>query len=245
MRFTKTLVGTFASLLLVTSCIDFGFDSSALSGDDKNGADGCTLTQGFWKNHPDAWPVSSLTLGTNTYTKEALLAILKLPVKGNGLIMLAHQLIAAKLNIAAGADDADIAATIAAADALIDDLEAGVDSLEPKDTSALNDTLDEFNRGEIGPGHCEDGPPSCDGDGKCDGGGGCDHDEDGDCDLEDEGDDGCDHDDCDHDGDGDCDGKPHVPACGDGHIDAGETCDDGNTTPHDGCSATCELELPD
>jgi cysteine-rich repeat protein len=30
--------------------------------------------------------------------------------------------------------------------------------------------------------------------------------------------------------------------CGDGTVDAGETCDDGNTTDGDGCSATCTIE---
>jgi len=30
--------------------------------------------------------------------------------------------------------------------------------------------------------------------------------------------------------------------CGDGVIDAPETCDDGNATPGDGCSATCQVE---
>ena len=32
--------------------------------------------------------------------------------------------------------------------------------------------------------------------------------------------------------------------CGDGFLDtgAGEVCDDGNTTPGDGCSATCTIE---
>ncbi|MDG1037730.1 MAG: DUF4215 domain-containing protein [Polaribacter sp.] len=30
--------------------------------------------------------------------------------------------------------------------------------------------------------------------------------------------------------------------CGDGVIDAGEVCDDGNTTDGDGCSSTCEFE---
>ncbi|MEL7240432.1 MAG: DUF4215 domain-containing protein, partial [Planctomycetota bacterium] len=29
--------------------------------------------------------------------------------------------------------------------------------------------------------------------------------------------------------------------CGDGITQTGETCDDGNVSNHDGCSATCEL----
>jgi fibro-slime domain-containing protein len=32
------------------------------------------------------------------------------------------------------------------------------------------------------------------------------------------------------------------PQCGDGVIEAGETCDDGNTTPGDGCSGICQVE---
>ncbi len=33
------------------------------------------------------------------------------------------------------------------------------------------------------------------------------------------------------------------PTCGNGVIDPGETCDDGNATPGDGCSATCQVEI--
>jgi fibro-slime domain-containing protein len=33
-----------------------------------------------------------------------------------------------------------------------------------------------------------------------------------------------------------------VPACGDGFVQSGEQCDDGNTTDGDGCSASCRLE---
>jgi cysteine-rich repeat protein len=32
-------------------------------------------------------------------------------------------------------------------------------------------------------------------------------------------------------------------ACGNGVVDAGEQCDDGNAADHDGCSATCTIEL--
>lgn len=35
---------------------------------------------GYWKNHPEAWPVSSLKLGTVSYTKTQLLQILNTDV---------------------------------------------------------------------------------------------------------------------------------------------------------------------
>ena len=36
-----------------------------------------------------------------------------------------------------------------------------------------------------------------------------------------------------------------VSKCGDGHLDLGEQCDDGNTLSGDGCSSRCQLENPD
>jgi hypothetical protein len=78
-------------------------------------------------------------------------------VAGNGLISLAHQLIAAKLNVARGADGSTIASAIAAADALIGSLvvpPAGGGSLAPGTTSALVQTLDNYNSGLTGPGAC-------------------------------------------------------------------------------------------
>ena len=119
----------------------------------------CTYTLGYWKNHPGAWPVSSLTLGTVTYTQAQLLAIFGEPVNGNGLISLAHQLIAAKLNIAQGASSAAVATTLTAADAQIGALVVppiGAGSLSTSSTSAKTQVLDDFNNGIIGPGHCAD-----------------------------------------------------------------------------------------
>jgi hypothetical protein len=112
----------------------------------------CQKTQGFWKNHPETWQATSLLLGTVLYNQSQLLAIFGTPAGGNGLIFLAHQLIAAKLNIAAGANPAPIAATIAAADALIGGLvvpPVGAGFLSPASTSALTQTLDDFNNGII------------------------------------------------------------------------------------------------
>jgi len=121
----------------------------------------CTYTIGYWKNHTELWPVTNLTLGTVNYTAAELLSILNQPVQGNGLVSLAHQLIGAKLNIAAGADPTAAAAAIASADALIGGLvvpPVGAGYLDPSDTSSLTQTLDDYNNGVIGPGHCGNVP---------------------------------------------------------------------------------------
>jgi hypothetical protein len=117
----------------------------------------CTYTQGYWKNHPEAWPSTNLTLGTVNYTAAELLAILGQPVQGNGLVSLAHQLIAAKLNINNGADPTAASAAIASADAMIGGLvipPIGGGYLAPATTSSLTQTLDDYNNGVTGPGHC-------------------------------------------------------------------------------------------
>src|SRR5258705_5036 len=93
------------SLLIVSAA--FGNDESGAPASDLSvvvndattETTNCTYTQGYWKNHPNAWPVTSLTLGTVNYTKAQLIQILEEDVNGNGLISLAHQLIAALLNI--------------------------------------------------------------------------------------------------------------------------------------------------
>jgi len=84
----------------------------------------CPLSVGYWKTHPDAWPVTTLTLGTVSYTQAELLAILKTSpgsgTKADASLILADQLIAAKLNVANGSNPCLFADPIAAADALID-----------------------------------------------------------------------------------------------------------------------------
>lgn len=117
---------------------------------------GCVLTQGFWKTHAEDWPVLSLTLGTTVYTQAELLDILNTPAQGNGLIFLAHQLIAAKLNVASGASTPGT--LIADADALIDGLvvpPVGAGFLAPAVASPLTDDLDDFNNGAAGVPHCD------------------------------------------------------------------------------------------
>jgi hypothetical protein len=77
-------------------------------------------SQGYWRTHTDAWPLASLTLGCETYTKQQCLALMKTPPHGDASIILAVQLIAAKLNVANNSLDwPTITATIDAADALL------------------------------------------------------------------------------------------------------------------------------
>jgi len=123
------------------------------------GGTSCTYSQGYWRNHSDAWPTTSLTLGTVTYQSAELMAILDNPARGNGLTILAHQLVAAKLNIANGADPSAVQQAIADADNMIAGLVVppiGNGYLSPEQTGDLTETLTEYNEGTIGPGHCDD-----------------------------------------------------------------------------------------
>ena len=139
--------------------------------------EGCTLTQGYWKTHSqfgpapfdDAW----FTIGdvdgdgTSEGAAERFFSSGKTwyqilwtpPSGGNAYLQLAHQYIAAKLNIVNGAD------TTAAVSAAITGAEAFFPGKTP--STSLNNatknqvkgwatTLDRFNNGLIGPGHCDE-----------------------------------------------------------------------------------------
>lgn len=64
---------------------------------------GCTLTQGYWKTHPSAWPVPGLTIGGVYYSRSQLINFLKTAPRGDASIILGHQLVATLLNVASGA----------------------------------------------------------------------------------------------------------------------------------------------
>ncbi|MFI5371732.1 MAG: hypothetical protein ACHQ52_09245 [Candidatus Eisenbacteria bacterium] len=121
----------------------------------------CTFTQGYWKNHSSQWPVSNLKLGTVSYSKQQLLAIFNTPAQGNGLLILAHQLIAAKLNIAQGADPSPVSAIIADADALIGSKVCppiGGGFLQPSAVDNDAQALDDYNNGKTSVPHCGSTP---------------------------------------------------------------------------------------
>lgn len=99
-------------------------------------------------------------LGTRSYSQAELLSILDTPVRGNGLISLSHQLIAAKLNAPGGTIiPVSVANAMAVADAMIGSKEVpaiGNGFLSTASTSLLTATLDQFNNGNTpgGPPHC-------------------------------------------------------------------------------------------
>lgn len=118
----------------------------------------CTFTQGYWKNHNSnrknpnqqiAWPIPETTL----LCGKTWLEILETPPRGDPWYILAHQWIAARLNAANGASTtADVDDALAAGGALL-----AACAIDPADTQAAiaySETLDDYNNGVIGPGHC-------------------------------------------------------------------------------------------
>jgi hypothetical protein len=139
---------------------------------------GCSQTLGYWKNHAGFGPQDDMVtpllpqllgpfggLKTQTVSTPAL-AVQFLRFDGsnnvfdasNGVNKLYAQELAAKLDIANGADGSAIASTITSADAFL----ATHDStswatLGKTDKNLVNSwvkTLDSYNTGLIGPGHC-------------------------------------------------------------------------------------------
>jgi protocatechuate 3,4-dioxygenase beta subunit len=74
-------------------------------------------TPGYWKNHPEAWPVQSITIGGVTYTKELAISWMSRDNRRDKTITMFRSLVAAKLNVAIGNLSSCIEDTIRAADA--------------------------------------------------------------------------------------------------------------------------------
>jgi len=86
---------------------DFGFHTSAVQSPG-------TGTPGYWKNHSEAWPVNSITVGGQTYTKAQAIAWLGKVGKDKSTTMFSS-LVPAMLNILIGNDGSCVSGTIAAA----------------------------------------------------------------------------------------------------------------------------------
>ncbi len=140
--------------------------------------EGCSLTIGFWKTHAGfgpqddvVTPLLPLWLGTAGGAKSievttaaeavALLSVKDFGGNSNGIAKLYAQMLGSKLNVANGASDDAIAATLADADAFLADHDwtewRSLSRQDQKMVLGWKDMLDDYNNGLIGPGHCGDG----------------------------------------------------------------------------------------
>jgi hypothetical protein len=118
----------------------------------------CTRAAGYWQDHPAAWWHRELQMGLTTYSKEEQLGILEHAAADNGLVGMGQQLIAARLNIAAGAPGTGLDVILQQADSLI-----GTRVIPPRgdgwlpaaDMAMVVETLAAFNEGRTGPGACK------------------------------------------------------------------------------------------
>ena len=138
------------------------------------GEDGCSFTIGYWKTHagftgnnPDVvTQFLPIDLGTSGGAKTLTVSTASQAVSvlsffgnaSNGINKLYAQLLGAKLNIANGADGSAIASTISAADAFLATHDSAdwssLTKAEKQQVLAWMETLDDYNNGLIGPGHC-------------------------------------------------------------------------------------------
>lgn len=124
----------------------------------------CPSPVAFWRDFPEFWPVASLTLGRQEYTQAQLLLLLRRAPRSDASVILAQQLIAAKLNLAAGRAEGDTTEeAIAQADRLLSSF-AGRLPYRVSTTSLLGralvlaaNELGAYNRGLRTPG-CDPDP---------------------------------------------------------------------------------------
>lgn len=112
-------------------------------------------SKGYWKNHPDEWPVDWIEIGESNYTKEEAIDILEGANAKDATRMLAAQLIAAKLNRLSGAgpdfcycaESVDVDEVIEDADGFLTEYSLGSDPQNESRQNALQlkDLLDAYN----------------------------------------------------------------------------------------------------
>ncbi|MCX9079735.1 MAG: hypothetical protein OIN84_17350, partial [Candidatus Methanoperedens sp.] len=110
---TGCVVGYASGNVKVSDC-----DLSHYYGKEKQTQTSCgTGTPGYWKNHPEAWPVSSITIGGTSYSRDQAISIMAKSVSGDKTYTMFPALVSAKLNVMVGNNSSCISSTISAADA--------------------------------------------------------------------------------------------------------------------------------
>lgn len=127
---------------------------------------GCTLTPGYWKTHLEFGPApyddtwAQLLNGASTpffLSGQTYYGVLWTPPRGNAYYILAHHYIAAELNILNGAwSTPEVDAAMAWAETFFNTYtpESKLTKSERSQVLYYADILDQYNNGDIGPGHC-------------------------------------------------------------------------------------------
>ncbi len=113
-----------------------------------------TGTPGYWKNHPEAWPIEEITIGSVIYTKEEAIEIMQTSEKGDKTFTIFRALVSAELNVLVGNDDSCIADTISTADVWMETygpVDSGVKASSDawKEGEPLYEELDDYNNGNL------------------------------------------------------------------------------------------------
>ncbi|SDM86299.1 hypothetical protein SAMN05660860_03304 [Geoalkalibacter ferrihydriticus] len=113
-----------------------------------------TGTQGYWQNHPKAWPVDRITVGGKRYSKDEAIKYMKKATKGDVTMTMFHALVSAKLNVASGTESSCIADTIKSADSWMDKYGPAGEKVRAgswawRNGEPLYMTLDDYNNGKL------------------------------------------------------------------------------------------------
>lgn len=134
------------------------------------GSNNCTYTIGYWKNHSsNITPLLPQSLGLQYSGSKRLLVttsamavdVLSQDIYGdasNGITKLYAQLLAAKLNVQQGASSSAVATSFSDADSFLGQYNfndwSTLSSTVQNQILSVHETLDVYNNGNIGPGHC-------------------------------------------------------------------------------------------
>ena len=109
-----------------------------------------TGTPGYWKNHPEAWPVAGITIGANTYTKAQAISWLGKVGKDKTTTIFASY-VSAFLNVKIGNDDSCVASAMASAYTWLSNHPVGSNvagsSAAWREAEPWHQTMDAYNNG--------------------------------------------------------------------------------------------------
>jgi hypothetical protein len=120
----------------------------------------CVRDQDYWASDSNVWPVDQIDLAGTTYFSGDAASLFPDDEKGGEPWLVLRQLLAAWLNALSGADISDISATMAEAEAWLDDNPPGSKPKKPakKEGDGFRKILRDYNQGKSGLVSCDDLP---------------------------------------------------------------------------------------